>query len=458
MLDIRETDFIGGDNALRTVANNESLLMTAYSVLPNMPIFFNGELSDELKQGSFYAAQSTHEWLFASDDIRIRDEFTAITPYYQSIDRVNRVLSALPNAVAEGQNDEALRAKLRGEALFLRAYTHFELFRFYCKNYDPNGLAMPYSEVSTLENQARIDMGEYFSKISRDLTEAKSLLANSNSDVFRTNGIAVSGLQARVALYTRNWNEAVTFSTEYISALPLATKTEFGDIWTDANTTEVAWKLHRTTANRIGNYYRGLFTRPGGVLTAPNGVSWIPTDKLWNSFDAANDIRFAQYFIDEPVLAAAQLPSKIVNKYRGSGYATNNENVAHVKVFRTAEMYLIRAEARAELNVINGGNSAQEDLNALRSARINNYANVSLASKEEAISVIIQERYKELAFEGHRFWDLKRRNLPVSRIASDAPNPGAATLQAGNFRFVLPIPRTEIQANPLMVQNDGYND
>jgi hypothetical protein len=119
-------------------------------------------------------------------------------------------------------------------------------------------------------------------------------------------------------------------------------------------------------------------------------------------------------------------------------------------------MMLIRAEARAEQNKISGANSAESDLNALRAARITGYTPVTLANKDQAITEILQERFKELAFEGHRFFDLKRRGLPITRLAADAPNAPAQQLQAGNFRFVLPIPQPEILANTLMEQNPGY--
>ena len=118
-------------------------------------------------------------------------------------------------------------------------------------------------------------------------------------------------------------------------------------------------------------------------------------------------------------------------------------------------MYLIRAEAKAETNDLAG---AAADVNALRAARITDYTDVSFATKEEAIAAILQERFKELAFEGHRFWDLRRRGLPVERLASDAPSANGTTLPAGNFRFLLPIPNPEIQANPLMLQNPGYTN
>lgn len=460
LVEIKETDFIGGDLALRTVKNNESLLIGAYGGFQTeMGIRLNGTFSDELKPGDFYNAQTTHEWQFGIADIGIRDNYTAITSYYSVIDRVNRVLEALPKAVAEVPTDNALRDRVKGEALFLRAFAHFELFRYYSKNYSVTGLGMAYMETPSLEPKPRALMGEYFTKMLADLTASKSLLANDLTDVFRANKLAATGLHARIALYMNNWDDAITYSTEFINAIPLATRAEFPGIWTDANKKESAFKLSRiSTSARMGDFYRGRFTKnTAGAIVAPASISWVPSSKLWDSFDQVNDIRFSSYLIDEPILAAvAGKPTKIVAKYVGTGYTTVNENVADIKVFRTGEMYLIRAEARAEKNSFTGANSAESDLNALRAARITGYANVTLTSKENAVTQILQERFKELAFEGHRFWDLKRKGLAVERLDADAPSALGKTLSANNFRFVLPIPQSEINANPQIKQNDGY--
>lgn len=470
LLEITETDYLGGDLALRTVKNNESLLMGAYAALGaqsdivgngagEMSVLAGGVFSDELKPGDFYNAQTTHEWQFSPDDVGIRDTYTAIDNHYRVIDRANRILAALPNAVTEATTDEALRSKIRGEALFLRAFSHFEMFRYYCKNYDPAGLGMIYMTTSSLEARPRDLMDSYFQNILADIAEAKTLLPAGNDDVYRANRLAVIGLHARVALYMRNWADAASNATEYINALPLATPTQFAAIWTDAGKTEVAFKLSRIIAtSRVGSLYRGVFTRnAAGNLVAPASISWIPSDKLWNMFDQTNDIRFKEYLINEPLLAAITgKPSKIVNKYRGGAYATPNENVNDIKIFRTAEMYLIRAEARAELGQVSGATGGEGDLNTLRAARITGYANQTFASKDALIQAILDERFKELAFEGHRFWDLKRRSLPVQRLASDAPSAAAATLPATDYHFVLPIPNAEISGNPLIQQNEGY--
>ena len=456
LLEIKETDAIAGEKALSTVTFVEQAIIGAYAGLGvEMNIQLNAVFSDELATaGEFYNAQTTHEWQYGATDVGIRDSYTAINPNYTIINRVNVALAALPGADSTRVGDEVKRRVLRGEALFLRAYAHFELYRYYCANFDPEGLAMPYMESSTITPQARIKMAPYFQKLNADITEAKNLLPNNLVDLNRATVAAANALHARIALYQRDWVNAEAYATAVINAVPLSPRAAFGGIWTDANTNEVVMRLIRTTqvGGRIGSIFRGLSANLNNIGV----VTWRPSNKLWNSYDQANDIRFSSYLRDEPLLTAAGRQSRLVFKYWGTGLATTNENVNNGKVFRSAEMFLIRAEARAEQNKVSGANSAESDLNTLRAARITGYANETFASKDAVITAIMDERFKELPYEGHRFFDLKRRGLPVQRIVSDLPNASAATLPANNFRFSLPIPQVEMLANPLMVQNAGY--
>jgi starch-binding outer membrane protein, SusD/RagB family len=455
LLDIPETDLIAGDVALKTVTNVESAIIGAYGgVGVEMNILFNSTLSDEVATaGEFYNAATTHEWQFSATDVGIRDNFTAINPNYRTIDRVNRVLRALPNATATVAGDEAKKSRLKGEALFLRAYSYFELSQYYSGTYSPTGLAMPYLTEPDIKPLARIELAEYFQNIVADITEAKTLLPNNLTDINRATVAAANALHARVALYMGDWATAEANATAYINALPLATAAQFPGIWTDANTTEVAFRLIRTTTvgGRIGSLFRGI-----GPVTALGTVTWKPSSKLWDSYDQVNDVRFASYLKDEPLYIAAGRPSRIIVKYIGTGIGSTNENVNNAKVYRTGEMYLLRAEARAEQNKITGANSAESDLNTLRAARITGYVNETFATKPAVITAIMNERFKELPFEGHRFFDLKRKGLPVQRLLVDVPTTSAQTLPAGDFRFTLPIPQTELNANPIIQQNPGY--
>lgn len=458
LLEVKETDFIGGDVAFGTVAYCEQGVIGSYAAIgPEMAILLNSTFADEVKKSEFYNAGTTHEWQYGATDVGLRDNFTAVDAVYRIVDRANRVLKALPTADSLRIGDNSLRIRLRGEALFLRAYAHFEAVRFYGGAYDPNALAMPYQEepsptpVSTF---ARINMGPYFEKLVADLAEAKSLVPATLGDINRANRFAVAALQARVALYSKSWANAAAFASEYIAGVPLATKAEFPGLWTDANVAEVAFRIVRTASvgTRLGSLWRGVSSSSANI----NTVTWQPSDKLWNSYDQTNDIRFPAYFKTEPILAAANRPARLINKYAGTAYGTANENVANAKIYRTGEMYLIRAEARAESGAFTGANSAEADINTLRAARINSYTTVTFASKDQAIAAVIDERFKELPFEGHRFWDLKRRGLPVSRLASDAPTSTGTLLPANDYRFLLPIPLVEIQANSEMQQNPGY--
>ena len=134
--------------------------------------------------------------------------------------------------------------------------------------------------------------------------------------------------------------------------------------------------------------------------------------------------------------------------------STNAFNNDH-KIMRISEMYLIKAECRAAANDFAGAATA---IDAIRDARFGSdqaapvYGNVTAAWKG-----VLDERRLELAFEGHRFFDLKRFNLGINRLDSDVLlNTFAQTLDAGDYRFTLPIPQAAIFANENLVQNPQY--
>jgi hypothetical protein len=452
--EIPETDFVDEAKAYATVENADAGAVAAYAgVVPEGNMYVASILSDEVKLAEFPNDPTVHGWTFAADDISLtRGSLSTYDNHYRVIDRANRVLRALPEADSMRTGDNSLRIRLRGEMLAMRAYMHFELWRWYAKNYDPNGLALAYMETPSIQDVGRITMQPYFNKMMADLAEARTLIPANYNDVYRITRNAVIGMQARAALYMRDWAAAEAFATDYITAMPLATRTEFPNIWLDATNTEVAWKLKRTVQTTVpGSFYRARALTAGTVGTVFYSVS----SKLWDSYDHANDIRATTYVKDEPLMTAnpTRAPfSKIVRKYDAFPYNHANEGVADYKMFRTGEMYLIRAEARAELNKLG---PAAQDLNALRAARISGYTNQTFADQATLIAAIMEERFKELAFEGHRFWDLKRRNLAVERRPADAYYASATVLPAGNHRFVMPIPFYEIQANRQMVQNEG---
>lgn len=439
-LDLKPTDTISPDKAFRNASDINLGLIGAYALVDYSTTSLSSTVADE----NMFPTENTvgnsdaFRWLYNAGSGSVTSLYGN---NYTAIDRLNRVLGAQEALTFTGA-DVTLSNRYRGELLALRAYLHFELLRAYASAYQPGALGVPYMKQSIISYPARDNFETVIANAKADLIAAKALIPTTFTDKSRITRTAVSAIQARVALYEKNWADAITYSTEVISALPLATAAQFPGLWTDANDSEVAWKLKRvgTTDGRIGDFY---FRQTGGI------VLYAPSFKLINTFDQTNDLRFPAYIKFDPTRTGTK-SQYLVNKYIGGTAAA--PGLTDIKLFRTAEMYLIRAEARAEST-----GDAAADINALRAARITGYTPATFADKAALIDAIYTERFKELAFEGHRFFDLKRRSLPVQRLAADAVNAsGAVTLNPTQAQYNFPIPALEISVNKNTVQNPNY--
>jgi hypothetical protein len=405
-------------------------------------MFVSTLLSDEAKLGPGNAGQGalTFRYQYSADPTTGGDVTPAYGAYYSVIDQVNRVLPNIYTVTATSQQ-EARRDIVKGQLLALRGIAHFELLQAYSKKFnasDPLGVPIMLA-FDAAAKPVRNTMGEVMTQIEKDLADAKALcpavtVANFTDTVM--NKINIAAYQARIALYKGDYASAITYSSEVISSgvKPLVTGSDFAGIWTDANTNELLFRIRYATSTAIGSF----FTTTGGDIYIS------PSDKLVSSFEAG-DIRKNAFVGIAPA-------GNYVNKFYAS---SRGGRVVDMKVCRIAEMYLIRAEANAKKGSPDLV-AAAADINTLRAQRISP-APVALtfASATDAVSTILNERFKELCFEGFRFFDLKRNDLPVQRNASDA-SPAWQTLATGNFRFVLPVPQYELLANPNMKQNAGY--
>ncbi|KQR66912.1 RagB/SusD family nutrient uptake outer membrane protein [Pedobacter sp. Leaf176] len=439
-LDLAPTDTISPDKAFRNINDINLGLLGAYALVDYTPISLVSTVSDEatFPTENTVGNSDAFRWLYTAGSGSVTSLYAS---YYTAIDRVNRTLAGLDALTLAGA-DLATGSRYRGELLALRAYFHFELLRNYASAYQTGALGVPYMKISTISYPARDNFEVVVANAKADLGLAKDLIPTSFTDRTRITKTAVSAIRARLALYEKNWTEAIAYANEVIAAYPLATKAQFPGIWTDANESEVIWKAKRvgTTDSRVGDFY---YRQTGGI------VLYAPAFKLVNAFDKVNDIRYAAYIKFDATRTGTK-SQYLVNKYIGG--TTTAPGLADIKLFRTGEMYLIKSEAEAEST-----GDAAGDLNMLRAARINAYVNQTFSDKASLIAAIIEERYKELAFEGHRFYDLKRRNLPVVRLAADAVNAsGAVTLPVTQAQYALPLPALEISVNKNTVQNPGY--
>lgn len=439
-LDLLPTDRIIDENAFKDVPSLDNGLTGVYAT-------FNGAYDNEIYASALYSDEATlptenntgrgvltYRWQIDPGSADVTDSWAA---YYFGIDRANRILAAAEGVPTKNDEEVADKERIRGEALALRAFGHLQLLINFSNGFDPNALSVPYMERSEISKPSRLKVSEVLAKINADLDAAEDLVPASNSAT-RITPAVINAIRARAALYGKNWDVAIAAATAAINEVGLDSRGEHIEIWTDDSNAGVIWKHRRETGEfRIGDLFWDRTQQK---------IMYGPSKELRDAFDQDNDIRY---------LTTVYQPGSgryALNKYIGGDPA--NENLADVKVFRTAEMYLIRAEAYAEKGQLN---EAAADLNALRAARIEGYTDETFSSKDALIAAIIAERFKELAFEGQRISDLRRRGLSVTRLAEDAINAlGAVTLNPADKEYYYPIPSTEILANENMEQNPSY--
>jgi hypothetical protein len=305
------------------------------------------------------------------------------------------------------------------------------------------------TQSNLLGQPARNKVSEVVTQIQKDFSDAKALLPAVTSGTFSDtvmNQINIAAYQARLAAYMGDWANALSYANTVINSgvKPLASGTGFSGIWTDANTNETLFRIRYASASD-GSV--------GGIYTTTQGLVYIaPSNKLRATY-AATDIRGTSYIGLGTGTSGNGVGSGkyFVNKFWSS---SKGATILDLKACRIAEMYLIRAEAYAKQSTPDLVNGAA-DLNTLRSNRITGYVNQTYTDAATLIADIATERFKELAFEGFRFFDLKRTGASVQRLASDVDSPTWQTLDATNYHFALPIPQSELLANKNMVQNPG---
>ena len=344
---------------------------------------------------------------------------------YTGINRANTVIASAPAVTDPSFNaNNAI-----GEARFLRAYHYFHLLTLYGGSPEGfnkgNGVGVPLITTPTLSPgdaapKARNSEAEVWALILEDLNFAVDNLANSNGNG-RANKFAATAMRARVHLFRGEWAQAEADASAVLAntAYRLTPTASYSDIWLKKNTAEAILELQfdNVTTNAIAFFY---------YPTSLGGRNEINSSTSLRDAHEAGDIRKDVNFSISPA-------GRTLKYTRVPG----DDNVVMI---RLAEMYLIRAEAAAQLNK---GDAAQADLNAIRARA--GLAPLTLATTEEILNAILQERRLEFAHEGHRWTDLRRANkVATVGITQD-------------FRALWPIPEREVlTSGSIITQNTGY--
>lgn len=473
-IEIDQPGRLDADAAFQTVADLQAGLFGVYDQFDLSPdIAFQSIFTDELSIGFDNGGQGLADYGFV---LNAGSTAPAVfwTNGYDQLNAASRLIEASEIIEIE-DGEQALFNQILGEAYALRAWGHFIMLSYFSTDYtDDNALSIINLDfVPTIDQQLlRNTNGETFALIDSDLDRANSLLSNATDDVTRINKDFIIALRARIAAYRQDYTTAASLSQQLISKYPLANRAEYEAMFLDTSDGEVIFKLERTNNDTYdGQGATGSPTAGGWagarfafVDATLSGSPYFEMGRsLFNLMDPADvryDVNVAPTSLIDPDYETNQNPATdilVIQKYPGSeGQPLMND----LKIFRSSEMYLIRAEA-----AVAQGNLelAAELIQDIHDARFGTTTDLpSYASATEAYAAILTERRVELAFEGHRYLDLKRlgsrANQGVLKDAIDCAFNGACTLSASDYRFTLPLPIVEFNANPGLreQQNPGY--
>ena len=425
-LELEPAQSISEDVALSSAENVQAALIGAYDEV-GVSDLFGGET---LRNSELLAA--TDELLWAGTFNAPREMFNKAMQTvngdaaevwlegYETINMTNNILSAL-----DVFDDASEANRVEGEAKFIRALIYFELAKFFGLPYEAGQsntqaavplVLEPTRSITEESNVTRNTVEEIYAQVLSDLGDAITNLPATNG-AFASAGSA-QALRARVYLQMGNYTAALADADAVISSGDYSLEANFADAFNrDANGAEDIFSMQVSSQdgiNSMNTYYATpqFGGRDGDIIVEAAHLALYP----------AGDDRGAFFYVD----GGENFTSKFTSQF------------ANVPVIRFAEMYLIRAECNVR-GTSNVGDTPLNDINALR-----NRANAPVLAAVTLNDVLLERRL-ELAMEGHRLHDIKRTQASVGTLAYNANE------------LVFPIPERELNANPNMTQNPGYN-
>lgn len=428
-LDIQPTQTIDESTALLTEQDVKITLQGTYDGISSGNLYggaiqYSGELLGDDRDVVFGGTFTTLDEIWRKTITPTNSVVQSIwLSGYNTINRANNVLASLDKV------GTANRVSIEGQARFIRGSLYFELVRLFGKQWNDGTntqnpgvpiILTPTRDITDTDYKARNTVAEVYTQVLDDLTKAEQLLtankAGDNAGYASKN--AASALLARVYLQQGNYASARDAANRVIQSGTHTLNPVFADIYNDATAgSEIIFKILTSEQDGIND----LNTYFASTLNQGRGDIRVQTKHL--ALYTAGDVR-GTFF------------NKASNNTFTSKY---NDQFGDVLVIRSAEMYLIRAEANFRLSATTGA-TPLADINLIRTRA----GLPALTAAQLTLDAILKERRLELAFEGVQIHDIKRTGGKVGTVAYNATN------------LVLPIPQREIDTNKQLAQNPGY--
>jgi hypothetical protein len=432
-LDVLPQNTVPSDE-IKTEDDVRAVLFGAYSTWQNANAFgekYNtfGELLINGGDIEWAGTFETYGDLHQNAQVRTSPEVYQLwANAYHTIAAANIVLSKLD--ILKG--DE--KTEIEGEAKFFRGVTYYQLVNFFALPYSagttnpgvPLILEPVEGYIPERDKLPRASVQAVYTQIISDLGDAAAKMPESSSD-FRADRFAALAFLSRVYLSQAKYTEAATAANEVIENSGRSLTSTLDNAFNNAsNSSEDVFAIQQTSQSNSGTSNFGITTFYSGDPIGRGEIQVSPSHLA--KYEAADER--GDFFYNGSSISGSDglMTGKWSDLYKA------------IPVIRLAEMYLTRAEA----NFRKGGtpvgdNTPLEDVNIIRRrARLADL--VSIASAD----VIVKERYLELAFEGDRFFTVKRLKLTISGIPYDDP------------KMILPIPQREIDLGNALPQNPGY--
>lgn len=356
-------------------------------------------------------------WRWKDDNPSPTTSYFSWRSYYHAIYIANYIIEH-QNEIKEATHDEI--NQLVGEAYMMRAYNHFLLVNLYAEPYthcnprETRGVPMLLkADVNAVPRSSSVD--SVYNQVISDLEKAEMYLNVETWELgknYRFNKVSPQALRSRVYLYMGRWKDALNAAKIVLQSHNALENLNSGTTLPNSfKSAENIVALERYSSN--------LYT----VINMPSG-SFI---RLYRS----GDQRRTKYF--------KRVTSSTYSLLKGG-----SDDLACS--FRTAEMYLTAAEASARLNETETAISYLTPLleNRLNASALQNTAELmDNMSQEELIQEIMDERARELAFEGHRWFDLRRTTRPALTRKYDG-----ITYTIQPEQYTMRFPSEAVEANP----------
>jgi len=474
-LDIQPVDSIDAATALSGKQGVEATVISVYASLKGTNFYGNGlvGLGEALADNGISTNRSGR---YVGEASNTKGAHYALwSNAYSAINRINLVLQTLPS-INEPGFTQALKDGYTGELEFLRALIYFDLVKTYAyipgfnvPTQDFGGVPLLLVPTTTIDQaltvQApRATTAACYAQVYADLDDAMLKIPTTATAVSRATRLGAEALYSEVALYNKDFAKCITLSSDVITKTthPLLTTSNYVAGFRATVNPESLFEVTYTIASEslgVNTSLQTLFTTlvtPGNRSIQGGFGDLVPTPDLLNalgitvtgdgSSTAAITARSADVRNQLYELGSKSPYYVECTKYIGRSGSINLDNVP---VLRISEMYLNRAEAYAVL----GGNDALAlaDVNSIRTNR-GLTAAVGLTGAALITEIALQRRL-ELAYEGHRFLDLKRRGQDINK-----PTLTTTTIFAFTNPLLLPgIPQTDVDASlGVLKQNFGY--